>query len=127
MHELDSASQQISQAVKVIGTVATQTRLLALNATIEAARVGEAGKGFAVVAGEVKSLADSTAASTEDIARQVESVEAAAAAARGTIDSITTTIGTLGHRLEDITSAVTGPNGLSSAAVRLQEEIHRSL
>ena len=53
--------------------------------------------------------------------------EAAAAAARGTIDSITTTSGTLGHRLEDITSAVTGPNGLSSAAVRLQEEIHRSL
>ena len=113
--------------MKVIGTVADQTRLLALNATIEAARVGEAGKGFAVVAGEVKALADSSADSTEDIARQVESVEAAAAAARTAIDAVTTTIGTLGHRLEEITSAVTGPKGLTNAAVRLQEEIHRSL
>lgn len=127
MHQLDSASQQISHAVKVIGTVANQTRLLALNATIEAARVGEAGKGFAVVAGEVKALADSSAESTEDIARQVESVEAAAAAARTTIDAITTTIGTHGHRLEEITDAVTGPRGLTNAAVRLQQEIHRSL
>jgi methyl-accepting chemotaxis protein len=92
---LSHASQKIGDVVELIRNIAGQTNLLALNATIEAARAGEAGRGFAVVASEVKSLAVQTAKATEEISRQIVSVQESTKSAVDAIDRIT-------KRMQDI-------------------------
>ena len=73
--KLGESSQEISQAVNLVGRFAAQTHLLALKASIEAARAGEQGKGFAVIADEVRSLATQSAEATAEIETLVNKIQ----------------------------------------------------
>jgi methyl-accepting chemotaxis protein len=75
VRDIKSQMDQIGKIVNVITDLANQTNLLALNAAIEAARAGDAGRGFAVVATEVKSLAQESRESAENIAEMIGNLQ----------------------------------------------------
>jgi methyl-accepting chemotaxis protein len=73
--ELGAKSKEIGKIMEIINTVADQTKLIAFNAALEASSAGEAGKRFSVVASEIRRLADSVSASTEEISSKINEIQ----------------------------------------------------
>ncbi|NMZ36414.1 methyl-accepting chemotaxis protein [Pseudomonas proteolytica] len=106
-------AQDISKVLEVIRGIAGQTNLLALNAAIEAARAGEAGRGFAVVADEVRSLAQRTQDSTEEIEQMITGIQ------QGTQD----TVGALTSSAEHASQTLQRANSAGSALEKITAAI----
>jgi methyl-accepting chemotaxis protein len=66
---------EIGEIVNVIGGINDEANLLSLNAAIIAAQAGEHGKAFAVVANHVKTLAQRTTSSTQEIEGLIRAVQ----------------------------------------------------
>lgn len=72
--QLANKVEKIKMVVNVIDDIARKTDLLSLNASIEATRAGETGKGFALVADEIRSMADNSKRSSQDIRKMIEGI-----------------------------------------------------
>jgi len=113
MDEIQAGSRRIAEITGTIDGIAFQTNILALNAAVEAARAGEAGRGFAVVAGEVRALAQRSAAAAREIkdliGGSVEKVEAGSrlvGEAGGTMDDIVSQVQRVAQLIGDMGSSL---------------------
>ncbi|WP_066265281.1 methyl-accepting chemotaxis protein [Hydrogenophaga palleronii] len=98
---IQKSAQQMGEIIGVIDSIAFQTNILALNAAVEAARAGEQGRGFAVVAAEVRTLAQRSAASAQEIRGLIE-------ASRNQVESSVAQIRTAGASIGQIADGVRG-------------------
>ncbi|WP_374618632.1 methyl-accepting chemotaxis protein [Pandoraea sp.] len=99
MQDIASSSSKVVDIISVIDGIAFQTNILALNAAVEAARAGEQGRGFAVVAGEVRTLAQRSAAAAKEIKALIES-------SAQQVRAGSTLVEQAGKTMEDIVQAV---------------------
>ncbi|MGE0330469.1 MAG: methyl-accepting chemotaxis protein [Ramlibacter sp.] len=118
MQGIEAASGRIAAINGVIDGIAFQTNILALNAAVEAARAGEQGRGFAVVAGEVRSLAQRSAAAAQEIKQlieesrqQVEGGRDMAQVTGKTMDEMVTAVRDVGSLIEGIAVASAQQSG----------------
>jgi len=99
MQEIAASSTKINDIIGVIDGIAFQTNILALNAAVEAARAGEQGRGFAVVAGEVRTLAQRSAAAAKEIKSLIET-------SVGKVEDGSSQVRDAGRTMTDIVQAV---------------------
>lgn len=113
---MESQLSEITGMLETIDSVAEQTNLLALNAAIEAARAGEQGRGFAVVADEVRSLAQSSKASSDKIAQLLTGL---GDVSQQMITSVRTTV----KSADDTLDTTTNSADVSAELLKLAESV----
>lgn len=120
IYRLSNKVEKIKMVMSVMEELSQKIDLLSLNASIEATRAGEMGKGFALVANEIRSMAENSKQSSQEIRRIVDDIfednkaaltslrksEDHIAKGRETIHGIVDTFGDMLSGVKDISTEV---------------------
>ena len=120
MSGITQSSRKIEEITTVINSIAFQTNILALNAAVEAARAGEEGRGFAVVAGEVRNLAQRSAAAAREIEGLIK--DSVASISQGSQQ-----VSKTGEAIANIIDSVTRVNALMQEVSTASDEQSRGI
>ena len=115
MAAINASAKKIVDIISVIDGIAFQTNILALNAAVEAARAGEQGRGFAVVAGEVRTLAQRSAAAAKEIKSLIGDSVDKTATGSALVDQA-------GKTMAEIVASVKGVTLIMAAIANASEE-----
>ncbi|HAT2782609.1 TPA: methyl-accepting chemotaxis protein [Citrobacter koseri] len=124
MSNINDSSSKVVEIISVIDGIAFKTNILALNAAVEAARAGENGRGFAVVAGEVRSLAQRSAQSAQEIKKLIEESVSSIEQGSGLVRQAGTTMDGLMEKVEDVSVLISEISSSSDEQSRGIEQIN---
>ncbi len=128
----NESALKISEATKLITSIAEETNLLSLNASIEAARAGEQGRGFGVVAAEIQKLAEQSNESAKrieeiiqelllDSEKAVETMYDVKEIMRSQSDHVEQTEIAFGQLTEGMEQSINGINEISEKTTSLDQ------
>ncbi|WP_347557991.1 methyl-accepting chemotaxis protein [Robbsia sp. KACC 23696] len=122
MTGIAESSAKVGEIISVIEGIAFQTNILALNAAVEAARAGEQGRGFAVVAGEVRTLAQRSAAAAKEIKTLIDESSQRVTAGTALVSQAGTTMSEVVGSVKRVTDLM---GEISAASVEQQTGIEQ--
>jgi hypothetical protein len=116
IEKMNARAREIQDMINGVLDISEQIHLLSINSSIEATRAGTQGRGFSVIAHEIKSLADATASTVNDIEQNLkgfignidDSKEASWNTAQsyrsmiGNVEQVTENFQTITEQMEDL-------------------------
>ena len=115
---IDQVISLYGMLTKDINKIASNIHMISLNASIEAARAGEAGRGFAVVADAIRTLAGETQEATSKVTK-------ASTEAKASIGTISETVTSIGHAIDDSSNCVNEIVNSTNEAVNREKRIEQ--